>query len=172
MTATAYVALGSNLDDPPSQLAEACRALQRLQDCRLDAASSVYRSSPVGPQDQPDYLNAVLRLRTSLQPSELLHAMQRIERQQGRSRKERWGPRPLDLDLLLYDDIQMVTDSLTLPHPRMHERDFVLRPLREVCSTNLVLPNGGDLDTLLRACPDNNLVTTQHVLPVDHAAAG
>ncbi len=165
MTVRAYVALGSNLDDPPTQLANACNALQHIDQTRLEAVSSVFRSSPVGPGNQPDYLNAVALLITGLPALTLLQALQQIERAQGRVREERWGPRTLDLDLLLYGDVSLETDTLTLPHPRMYQRDFVLLPLQELWHENRVLPNGSDLATLLRACADNRVVKTSCELP-------
>ncbi|GAB5451435.1 MAG: 2-amino-4-hydroxy-6-hydroxymethyldihydropteridine diphosphokinase [Halioglobus sp.] len=165
MTVSAYVALGSNLDDPPTQLANACNALQHIDQTRLEAVSSVFRSSAVGPGNQPDYLNAVAQLITELPALALLQALQQIERAQGRVRDEHWGPRTLDLDLLLYGDVSLETDTLTLPHPRMYQRDFVLLPLQELWNENGVLPNGSDLATLLRACADNRVVKTSCELP-------
>ena len=91
---------------------------------------------------------------TKLSPIALLDAMQQIEQEQGRVRDIRWGPRTLDLDLLLYGDMKITSPTLTVPHPRMQQRNFVLYPLREISDTNLVLPDGSDLDTLLRQCPD------------------
>lgn len=155
----AYIALGSNLSDPPAQLQRAVHALENLPGSRLESISSVYRSRAVGPA-QPDYLNAVAGLRTMLQPIALLNQLQAIEAQQGRQRSVRWGPRTLDLDILLYGDATLHSERLTIPHPRLHERDFALRPLREISVHKRMLPNGPDLDTLLKACPDNHLEKT------------
>lgn len=157
----AYIALGSNLCRPQSQLSKAVGALESLPDTRLERISSVYRSAAVGPGTQPDYLNAVLLLATKLSPIALLDAMQQIEVNQGRVRDVRWGPRTLDLDLLLYGDIKITSSELTIPHPRMQQRNFVLYPLREISDTDLILPDGSDLDTLLRQCPREGLVRTQ-----------
>jgi 2-amino-4-hydroxy-6-hydroxymethyldihydropteridine diphosphokinase len=157
----AFVGLGSNLQDPLEQLKSAVSALTRLPGSQVTAVSSVYCSAPLGPQDQPDYFNAVLAMDTELTPIQLLDALQGIESDQGRVRNERWGPRTLDLDLLLFADVQMATDRLTIPHPAMHERDFVLNPLAEICGDNMLLPNGTELGTLRVACADNNLVKTQ-----------
>ena len=157
----AYIGLGSNLENPLEQLQSAVRALAQLPDSHIELISSVYRSAPLGGAKQPDYLNAVLLLHTEMAALELLTAMQDIEAVQGRLRGERWGPRTIDLDLILYNDLHMQTDRLTLPHPRMHERDFVLYPLSEICSDNQLLINGTDLDTLRVACADNNLERTQ-----------
>jgi len=162
----AYVGLGSNLHDPARQLQQSVTALHALPDSRVERVSAVYRSAPVGPQDQPDFLNAALLLQTSLAPLALLAAMQGIERRQGRVRGERWGPRTVDIDLLLYNDLRMSDARLTLPHPRLHERDFVLYPLREISDTNLVLPDGSDIETLAAACPDNRLEKTDYTLQI------
>ena len=153
----AYVALGSNLDDPAAQLRSAVRALRQLEHAEIQAVSQVYRSAAMGPGRQPDYLNAVVRLATTLDAAQLLAALQDIEMAHGRTRHERWAARTLDLDLLLYDDLQLHTDSLTLPHPGMRDRPFVLFPLRDVATANLVLPDGTELDTLLAECPRDEL---------------
>lgn len=157
----AYIALGSNLQDPNSQLCKALAALDRFPGAHVEKVSSVYRSAAVGPGAQPDYLNAVVQISTALSPGDLLSALQQIERDQGRVRDVHWGPRTLDLDLLLYGDEQITSPELTVPHPAMHHRNFVLIPLREVCGTNLVLPNGTDIDTLTQHCPANGLVKTR-----------
>ena len=160
----AYIALGSNLRNPELQLRKAVVALEALPDTRLDRVSGIYRSVAVGPGGQPDYLNAVILLATLLSPTALLDALQRIEQDQGRIRGVHWGPRTLDLDMLLYGDLQIASGRLTIPHPRMQQRDFVLYPLREISNTDLVLPNGTDIDTLLRQCPGNRLVRTRYQL--------
>jgi 2-amino-4-hydroxy-6-hydroxymethyldihydropteridine diphosphokinase len=159
-----YIALGSNLGNPEVQLRKAVVALETLPDTQLDQLSDIYRSVAVGAKMQPNYLNAVIRLATKLSPTKLLNALQKIEQDQGRIREERWGPRTLDLDILLYGDQQVASEKLTIPHPRMRERDFVLYPLREISNTNLVLPDGSDIDTLLRQCSDNGLVRTTYQL--------
>jgi 2-amino-4-hydroxy-6-hydroxymethyldihydropteridine diphosphokinase len=135
-----------------------------LPDTRMTRVSSIYRSAAVGPGVQPDYLNAVLLLDTKLSAPALLDALQHIEQAQGRVRDIRWGPRNLDLDLLLYGEANITSVHLTVPHPRMQERNFVLYPLREISDTNLVMPNGTDLETLLRQCPGNGLVKTRYQL--------
>ena len=157
-----YIALGSNLQHPEQQLNLAAMSLDRLPNSRIERLSSIYRSDPVGPGEQADYLNAVICLATTLSPTELLTSLQRIEQDQGRERGERWGPRTLDLDLLLYGDLDIATEKLTIPHPRMHERDFVLYPLHEISDTRMTLPDGRDLDTLLQQCPRGRLVETGH----------
>ncbi len=138
----AYVALGSNLDDPPAQLHTALAALASLPSTRLVARSSFYRNPPLGPPGQPDFVNAVAALLTMLPAVELLAALQRIEASQGRRRGgPRWGPRTLDLDLLMYGTLQLDSDALTLPHPGLAERPFVLLPLLEV-APGLHTPRG------------------------------
>ncbi len=161
----AYVALGSNLGDPEKQLCTAVNALAALSECQLDGVSSVYRSAALGPGTQPDYLNAVVRLHTALNAEALLDALQQIEQQQGRIRDVTWGPRTLDLDLLLYDDQTITSPRLTVPHPQMQHRHFVLYPLREIGGDTLVLPGGTALDALLQHCPEEGLVKTPYQLP-------
>ena len=163
---TAYLGLGSNLDDPAQQLRLAVRALAALPESELQALSPVYRSAAVGPGEQPDYLNAAARLQTDLAPQGLLADLQRIEDAQGRVRTERWAARTIDLDLLLYGDLEIQSETLSLPHPRMGEREFVLVPLRDVSDTNLVLPDGSDLDTLLLQLPGSSLSRTDHRLGI------
>ena len=160
----AYIALGSNLCDPVTQLSKALAALAQLQATRVERISSVYRSAAVGPGIQPDYFNAVLLITTELSPIALLDATQQIESQQGRLRDIRWGARTLDIDLLLYGALQIDSLRLTIPHPRMQERNFVLYPLREISDTNLMLPNGTHLDTLLQQCTSADLIRTEHLL--------
>ncbi len=149
----AYVALGSNLGDPERQLGVAFAALGGLGGTRLLARSRLYSTSPQGgPPGQPDYLNAVARLETRLDPRGLLRRLQAIEQRAGRQRTERWGPRTLDLDLLLHGDLLLDTPELTLPHPRMAERAFVLVPLAEVAPEGLWVPGAGALRDLLARC--------------------
>ncbi len=147
--AEAWIGLGSNQDDPVRQLKTALEELNDLPGCRVLRQSRIYRSPPWGPvTDQPEYANAVTVLDTGLLPHELLMALQALENDHGRVRSERWGPRTLDLDLLLYDDLSMTTDDLTLPHPRLHERAFVLVPLAEL-EPGLQVPGHGKAGDLL-----------------------
>lgn len=159
MTAS-YIALGSNLQHPASQLRRAVAALAVFPDSHLVRVSGVYRSKAVGPGKQPDYLNAVALLETRLVPEALLERLQQQELDQGRTRGVRWGARTLDLDILLYGDLQRQSPSLTIPHPAMAERNFVLYPLAELCEPNFVLPDGTELDTLVRDCPLGDLSRT------------
>ncbi|ENO1848197.1 2-amino-4-hydroxy-6-hydroxymethyldihydropteridine diphosphokinase [Vibrio vulnificus] len=154
---TAYIAIGSNLADPVSQAKSAIDALKMLPKSRLLIASQLYSSSPMGPQDQPDYINAVAAIETELTPLELLDCTQAIELEQGRVRKEeRWGPRTLDLDIILYGDEVIDSERLTIPHYGMKEREFVLYPLAEI-APNLTLPDGTELSQLLTIVDKNGL---------------
>ncbi|ADN77413.1 2-amino-4-hydroxy-6-hydroxymethyldihydropteridin epyrophosphokinase [Ferrimonas balearica DSM 9799] len=152
----AYIALGSNLEAPAQQLQQALSALDELADTRLVACSSFYRSPPMAGMDQPDYLNAVAAIDTSLAPLALLDALQGIEQQQGRERHTRWGARTLDLDMVLYGDQAIEHERLTVPHYGMAERAFVLIPLFEL-APQLTLPDGRQLATLLAQCPPQTL---------------
>lgn len=167
----AWIALGSNLQDPAHQLAKAVAALQRHPQCQLVASSPVYRSDPMGPQDQPAFLNAVVALDTALEPLPLLDALQAIENQQGRTREQRWGPRTLDLDMLLYEQQQLQHHRLTLPHPGLTERNFVLYPLLDIAGAGLRMPTGEELGTLVAACSRSGLHPTDIRLDRDPATA-
>lgn len=146
--ANAWVGLGSNLQDPARQVRTALDELNDLPGCRVLRHSRLYRTPPLGPPGQPDYANAVAELDTGLLPHELLMGLKALERSHGRERGERWGPRTLDLDLLLYDDLAMTSDDLTVPHPRLHERAFVLVPLAEL-APRLDVPGRGRVEALL-----------------------
>jgi len=148
----AYVALGANLGDPVATLRVALDQLERLPDTALAAQSSLYATQPVD-AGGPDYCNAVAALDTRLDALDLFHALQGIERAHGRERSYRNAPRTLDLDLLLYGDTRMDTPALTLPHPRMHLRAFVLAPLAEI-APELVIPAHGAVRQLLAAITD------------------
>lgn len=129
---TAYIGLGSNLDDPVRHVETALAELDRLPHTRVVRRSSLHRTAPVGYADQPDFINAVAELETDLPPERLLDELQALEARHGRVRSFRNAPRTLDLDLLLYGDLILETERLTVPHPRMRERAFVLEPLREI----------------------------------------
>jgi len=128
----AYIALGANLGRPEDQVRSGFEALAMLRDTRLMGVSSLYRSAPVGFLDQPDFINAVAHIETALPPRALLDALLGIERSFGRRREFPNSPRTLDLDLLLYGDLALHEEGLTIPHPRMHERAFVMVPLAEI----------------------------------------
>ena len=143
-----YVGLGSNLDAPATQIERAIAAIRRLPEVRVIAESPRYRSPPMGPKDQPDYINAALSLLTTRSARELLSELQAIELAQGRSRSgQRWGPRTIDLDLLIYSNEQIDSAELALPHPGIAERNFVLLPLRDV-APHLQIPGLGSVDRL------------------------
>lgn len=149
----AHVALGANIDEPQTRVREALRALDALPASRVVARSSLYLTPPWGIADQPDFVNAVASLDTTLPPLELLAWLQELEARAGRRRDgPRNGPRRLDLDLLLYGDDRIDAPDLTVPHPRMHMRAFVLRPLADL-APGLVLAQGR-LEDLLAACAD------------------
>ncbi len=146
---TAYIGLGANIGAPEAQLRNALGALATLPESRLVRHSSLYRSPPWGVEAQPAFLNAVAELVTTLAPLRLLDGLLRIERDAGRERGERWGPRTLDLDLLLFGDLVQRSSGLTVPHPHLHQRAFVLVPLAEIAPA-LTVPGRGALCELLR----------------------
>jgi len=152
----AYIGLGSNLEDPLDQLRRAFADIDKLPDTRLVARSSLYRSAPIGLLDQPDFVNAVAKIETSLAPQVLLQALLHIEHQHGRERTIRNAPRTLDLDVLLYDDMQLHEPGLTIPHPQMHLRAFVLRPLLEI-APDVVIPGMGLAHQSLQSCLNQTL---------------
>ncbi|WP_297817467.1 2-amino-4-hydroxy-6-hydroxymethyldihydropteridine diphosphokinase [uncultured Paraglaciecola sp.] len=152
-----YIGLGSNLTLPEKQIQAAYASLARLPDTVLIKCSSLYKSQPMGPQDQPDYVNAVALIETALSPESLLQHTQLIENQQGRIRKaSRWGPRTLDLDMLLFGLQRIDNEHLTVPHSGMKQREFVLYPLFEI-APDLILPCGEKLANLVMTCPINGL---------------
>jgi 2-amino-4-hydroxy-6-hydroxymethyldihydropteridine diphosphokinase len=128
----AYVGLGANEGDPRRQLAEAIARLADTDEVEVRKVSSFYLNPPLGPPDQPWYVNAVIQVRTRLEPEELLRVLHRVEDDLGRVRRERWGPRVIDLDLLLYNGVITAGLDLCLPHPEMHRRSFVMAPLAEI----------------------------------------
>lgn len=152
----AYVGLGANLGDPGRQIKLAIEELKKLPDTSLVLMSGMYKSAPLGYADQPDFLNAVACLDTGLPATQLLENLQKIEQRQGRERPFANAPRTLDLDLLLYGDQVLATPPLTLPHPRMHERAFVLRPLLELDS-EISIPGKGKASTLLSGCDSQKI---------------
>lgn len=131
-TVTAYLGLGANLGDRAEAIAAALRGLHQPPALEVTRRSSLYETAPVGVTDQPDFLNAVAEVRTTLTPQELLTRVLQLEQQMGRARTQRWGPRVIDIDILLYGDCILAGPELTLPHPRMMGRAFVLRPLAEI----------------------------------------
>ncbi|MDC9606825.1 2-amino-4-hydroxy-6-hydroxymethyldihydropteridine diphosphokinase [Xenorhabdus griffiniae] len=153
----AYIAIGSNLANPLQQVNNALAALKKIPDTTFIVRSSFYRTKPMGPQDQPDYLNLAVVLETQLSPETLLDHTQAIELEQGRVRKgERWGPRTLDLDIMLFGNHIINTDRLTVPHYGLKQREFMLYPLAEI-APDLVFPDGETLAEQLKKVPENGL---------------
>lgn len=162
-----YLGLGSNLADPVQQLDAALAALAALPKTRLVACSAYYSSAPLGPSDQPRYTNAAAHLQTDLAAHELLDQLQAIELKQGRQRKaERWGPRTLDLDILLFGQQIFDDERLCVPHYHMHARPFVLQPLAELCATDFQLADGRLLADLLQHCPEDPSLQRLHRPPL------
>jgi 2-amino-4-hydroxy-6-hydroxymethyldihydropteridine diphosphokinase len=151
-----FVGLGSNLDNPREQVLRALQALGNLPHTRVLARSSLYRSAPVGYLEQPDFINAVAQLETELSPRALLDALLALEQECGRTREFINAPRTLDLDVLLYEELRHHEHGLTIPHPQMHLRAFVLRPLLEI-APECVIPGIGAAAAALRQCADQQL---------------
>ncbi|HAF44494.1 MAG: 2-amino-4-hydroxy-6-hydroxymethyldihydropteridine diphosphokinase [Sideroxydans sp. GWF2_59_14] len=156
MKHVAFVGLGSNLADPAAQVSQALDALNGLPQTRLLKKSSLYRSAPVGYLDQPDFINAVAQIETELVPHALLDALLALEQECGRTREFRNAPRTLDLDVLLYDDLVHHEHGLTIPHPQMHLRAFVLQPLLEI-APDCVIPGVGVAAEAGRSCAEQKL---------------
>lgn len=152
---TVYIALGSNLDDPLEQIKQAVGKLKKFA-IRFEN-SPFYGSKPIGPQDQPNYVNAVVKFETDLSPIALLDKLQRIENEQGRVRLRRWGERTLDLDIILYGNQQIQTERLTVPHIEMKNREFVIVPMFDL-SPELVLPTGEKLADIYSQFKDHQMV--------------
>jgi 2-amino-4-hydroxy-6-hydroxymethyldihydropteridine diphosphokinase len=156
MSLTAFVGLGANLGEPEPQVRSALRALGQLPSSRLVAASSLYRSAPIGVGEQPDFINAVAQIDTSLSARALLGELLALEARFGRRREHPGAPRTLDLDLLLYGENIIAEPDLIVPHPRMHGRAFVLAPLAEIAPGTAV-PGKGKVAALLAGCKDQKV---------------
>lgn len=163
---SAFIALGANLGDPVAQVRRALDELARLPATRLEVYSALYRSQAEGYTAQPDFINAVARVRTALSPRALLAELLALETRHGRHRTFKNAPRTLDLDLLLYDDLSLHEPGLTLPHPRMCERLFVLRPLQEIAAEH-VIPGRGSVAACLSALLAAGHVVAPERLPHD-----
>lgn len=157
-----FVGLGSNLDDPRAQVLRAMQAMGDLPHTRLLARSSLYRSAPVGFLEQPDFINAVVRLETTLSPRALLDALLELELECGRTREFLNAPRTLDLDVLLYDELSHHEHGLTIPHPQMHLRAFVLQPLLEI-APDCAIPGIGTAAAALQQCAGQQLERVEDV---------
>lgn len=154
--AAVYLSFGSNLGDRESSIRKALDSLAAGGHIRVVRVSSMYETAPVGFTDQPDFINAVALVETDLSPLDLLRTILDLEREMGRVRNLRWGPRVIDIDILLYDESQVDSEELTIPHPRMMERAFVLAPLAEI-APDLVLPNGRTASQALASLGDQGV---------------
>jgi len=152
----AFIGLGSNLEDPCRQLQRAFAEIEKLPGTRLLAQSSLYSSEPLGYADQSDFVNAVAKISTMLGPGELLQALLQIEQSHGRERTFRNAPRTLDLDILLYGEVQLHEEGLTIPHPQMHLRAFVLKPLLEI-APEVIIPAIGSAKKAMESCIGQSL---------------
>lgn len=162
---TVYIGLGSNLDNPVMQIHEAVDRLRDILGVTIIKLSSLYRSQPMGPKDQPDFINAVAEIETNLSAEELLIFLQRIEAAQKRIRSgKRWGPRTIDLDILLFGDDEIDTRHLQIPHPGLSQREFVVYPLAEIAS-ELRLPSGEKIADLKAQCPMRDMT----ILPLERS---
>ncbi len=157
-TSSVFIGIGSNLNSPKQQVITATTAVNNIDGCQVVKASSIYTSKPMGPQNQPDYVNAVIEVSTTLSPIDLLDALQTLELNAGRERKnERWGARTLDLDILLFKNLTIADDRLTVPHYGMKHREFVLLPLHEI-APQLELPDGDNVSQLCNNIDHNGLL--------------
>mgnify|MGYP001330909757 FL=1 len=163
MTEVAYISVGSNLNNPYQQVKSAIGKLKIADNIYIETISGWYLSDPVGPKNQSRYVNGVIKISTRLSPNQLLKKLHEIEDAHGRIRNMRWGPRTLDLDILLYGSRMMNTKKLTIPHPEMKIRNFVLTPLADI-EPDLVLPDGSILSSLLE---NNQLKEIVPILPGD-----
>ena len=152
-----YIALGSNLDEPSEQIYKAINSIDAVDDLSVTHISSLYKTKPIGKIDQPDFINAAIGVEGDISPENLHAALQAIETQAGRIRIELNEPRTLDLDILLIDDLIMKTKKLTVPHPRMHQRQFVIVPLFEI-NQKLNIPGIGPINKILKSLPDQGVV--------------
>ena len=152
-----YIALGSNLEEPSQQIYKAINLIDAIDEISVTHKSSLYKTKPIGKIDQPDFINAAIEVEGNISPENLHTALQDIETQTGRIRMELNEPRTLDLDILLIDDLIMKTKKLTVPHPRMHQREFVIVPLFEI-NQKLNIPGIGSIDDILKSLPDQGVV--------------
>ena len=152
-----YIALGSNLEEPSQQIYKAINLIDAIDELSVTHTSSLYKTKPIGKIDQPDFINAAIEVEGNISPENLHTALQDIETQTGRIRMELNEPRTLDLDILLIDDLIMKTKKLTVPHPRMHQRQFVIVPLFEI-NQKLNIPGIGSIDEIKKSLPDQGVV--------------
>ena len=157
---TIYIGIGSNLENPLLQVNQACDHLGTLPDIKLIALSPLYQSKAIGPEGQPDYINGVIKLQSSLSPLALLDLLHTVENKHGRERHIRWGARTLDLDILLFGEDKIQNDRLTIPHIEMKNRNFVIQPLFDLAN-DLILPCQASLASVRHAVKDQTLVEKQ-----------
>ncbi len=158
MTHTAYIGIGSNLSDPDNNCVEAIVRISALRDVTIAAKSALYKTEPVGYIDQEWFINAAIKIETQLSPQELLSVLINIEKEMGRIRKEKWGPRLIDLDLLFYDDLILDEKGLNLPHPEIQKRKFVLAPMTEIAESHIHPTLKKPMKTLLHELTDDSVV--------------
>ena len=151
-----FIGLGSNLSDPIQQIVTAMKSLALIAETDIIRQSSLYSSPPMGPQDQPDYINAVVELESNLSAHALLDQLQLIEQQQGRVRLRHWGERTLDLDIIVFGDQVIADERLHIPHKGLAQRSFVLYPLVEI-APELIIPKFGKIADLVQRCPQAGL---------------
>ena len=145
-----FIGIGSNKNHPHFRVNSAFKQLNRIRGTRLIKKSSLYETVPLGPKLQPNYINAVAKIETNLTPNKLLEELQLLEKNHNRKKTKRWGPRSLDLDILVYDEVIMDTEKLTIPHPGVEYREFVLIPLYEITGYDYKLPKYGKITKLIK----------------------
>ena len=145
-----YLGIGSNKNHPYFRINTVLKQINRLTSTNIVKKSSLYVTKPLGPQAQPDFINSVIEIRTNLEPLKLLHELQNLERLHNRKKTKRWGPRSMDIDILIYNNLIMNTDKLVIPHPGLEYRDFVLMPLYEITSYRFEIPKYGKIITLIK----------------------
>ena len=145
-----YLGIGSNKNHPYFRINTVLKQINRIKSTNIVKKSSLYVTKPLGPQAQPNFINSVIEIRTSLEPIDLLHELQNLERLHNRKKTKRWGPRSMDIDILIYNNLIMNTDKLVIPHPGLEYRDFVLIPLYEITSYGYEIPKFGKIITLIK----------------------
>jgi len=159
-----FISMGSNIGDPSENCLQALKRLEHQEDMNINRVSSLYQSPPWGKTGQPPFVNLVLEIETQLNPHQLLRCLQRQEKEMGRERKERWGPRIIDLDIIFFNQCIIATEDLTIPHPLADQRNFVLTPLKEIAQ-NFVHPLlSMTVSQLLKNCPDTSIVIKKDLL--------
>jgi 2-amino-4-hydroxy-6-hydroxymethyldihydropteridine diphosphokinase len=148
-----YLGIGSNKNHPYFRINTVLKQINRIKSTNIVKKSSLYVTKPLGPQAQPDFINSVIEIRTNLEPLKLLHELQNLERLHNRKKTKRWGPRSMDIDILIYNNIIMNTDKLVIPHPGLEYRDFVLMPLYEITSYRFEIPKYGKIINLIKNLP-------------------